>query len=213
MKSASSFRFFLGIALAALVAMTGLGVTAFPALAVVDNGQLWVFFKIVDRVKEGQKLDVQIPLETLADLGMLRIWDLKHERVIGQIDGPQLLRIHDELPINKEVKVATVRDADFDMAVVVVCKEKRRGPGASRVSVERRDWVKDEIRDWVYGPEELDVIMQTFFEGEWKTNRRLEGRIEGIDKFRLYLQRVWEIPGFIFLKMEGGDVRIVVSTD
>lgn len=213
MNFVPSSRPFIGIALAALVAMTGLGVTALPALAVVDNGQLWVFFKIVDRVKEGQKLDVQIPLETLAEVGMLRIWDMKHERVIGQIDGQQLLRTHDQLPINKEVKVATVRDADFDMAVVVVCKEQGRGPGASRVKVERRDWVKDEIRDWVYGPEELDIIMQSFFEGEWKTNPRLKDRVEGIDKLRLYLQRVWEVPGFIFLKMEGGDVRIVVSTD
>lgn len=196
------------------LAAAALTLMCLPATRAADaDKQVWVFMKVVDRLVEGQKIEIQIPLEMLRDWGTLRIWDSKHEKVVGELNGASLYNAHKDLAVRKEVKVATYKPDDADIVVIISSREPARGNQANRLHIQdvnRAD--NHQNREVSYSLAELPDALRAHLD-KMDDKHRIRNRIDGLERLQYSFDRLAELPGFVLLKMDGGDHRLTLKTE
>lgn len=184
----------------------------FPAFAHADEAQIWVFVKIVDKQVEGQKVEVQIPIEVLKQIGTLRFWDLKHEKVLGQIDGALLFNNYKNTKINENDKLMTMKDEDAELVIVISGKERRPG-AAHSLKAELLDRTSNQSNEWAWPLSSLGSSIRNFFTSDIWGSQALKARIEGIDRLEQCIEPLGNVPPYSVIKVDGGPTRLIVKTE
>ena len=194
--------------LAALLLVTIL----MPSIARADEAQLWVFVKIVDRKVEGQKVEIQVPIEVLQKLGTVRFWDMKHEKVLGTLEGAVISNNYKNTKINESKKVLTVKDEDADLTVVISGKEPRGG-SANVVRAEVLDRTNNQSTEWAWSMANLASAVRSYFTADIFGSQGLMDRIEGIERLETCLEPLANVAPYSVIKIDGGTTRIIVKTE
>lgn len=214
-NSFASTRRRILLASAQILALLALG--AAPPLAMArpqnEEKQIWVSVKLVDRLVENQKIDVQLPIELIREWGTIRFWNSKHDKVLGQLDGGALYTKYKEFPIRKEEKVLVLKDADVDVAVVVSSKEPPSGASANVLNIEMIDRAQNhQATEAAYDIGSLQPVVQRYLDN-MPDGHRLKNRIEGIERLQYVLGRLGELPPYVVLKIDGADIKLTIKTE
>ncbi len=193
---------------AVVLALAGLS----PVVAHATEAEIWVFVKIVDKVTEGQKIEIQMPFEILRKLGTLRFWDMGHEKVLGTLEGAQVWNTHKNLEAGKNEKVLTVKDEDYDLAVVISAKERKAG-SAGVVNAEVMNYEHNQTTSYSWGLANLPAAVHTYFTSDLWNSTLIKTRIEGIERIEQCLEPLANAAPFTVIKIDGGPNRIIVKTD
>lgn len=202
----------MSLRLLRVLAVLFVGAMLIPTVVRADEAQIWILVKIVDRQVEGQKIEIQVPIEVLRQLGTLRFWDAEHEKVLGQLEGANVFNNYKNTKIGENVKVLSLKDVDADLAVVVSGREPRGG-SASSLKVQTLDRTNNQSNQWAWTMTNLPSAVRTFFTSDIWGSQDLKARIEGIDRIEKCLEPLANVAPYSVIKLDGASMRIIVKTE